>query len=130
MVVRIVDAEKALEYARDEYRRFLEKQDPLLLADACEKAWMAAVIATDALLIHYGFKKPESYRERRELLDKLEETNEEAKHLGIADRFSARAYKLHILGFHERTLTPQEFEREMDKIQAYIKDVQNLIKKK
>jgi len=41
------EAFKALAYAHEEYKKFEEKRDPLLLRDAGEKAWLAVILTTD-----------------------------------------------------------------------------------
>jgi hypothetical protein len=66
------EARKALALAFEELREFHKDKEPLRLRDACEKGWLAVVLATDALLVELGFEKPKSYAERRALLRELE----------------------------------------------------------
>jgi len=58
------EAFEALAYAHEEYKKFEQKPDPLLLRDTSEKAWLAVIIATDLLLIANGIGKPSSYKKR------------------------------------------------------------------
>jgi hypothetical protein len=122
------DALKALAYAREDYERFKEKRDPLLLRDVSEKAWLAVVLATDLLLTASGARKPSSYRERKDSLRALMAKEPKLAELGIDDRFYARAYKLHVLGFHEGALDPQDIEEELRKAEEYVKVVGAIVK--
>jgi len=54
---------------------------------------------------------------------KFEETE-----LGIDDKFYARAYRLHMLGFHEGALDPVDIEEELKKAEEYLKTIENLVK--
>ncbi len=47
--------------------------------------------------------------------------------LGIDDKFYARAYKLHVLGFHEGILDSSDVEEELKKAEEYIKTLEALI---
>lgn len=120
------EAYKALAYAYEEYKRFEEGRDLLLLRDACEKAWLAIILATDQLLVSKGVGKPSSYRERREMLRRLVAGRPELEGLGIDDRFYARAYKLNILGLHEGAIDPEDVEEELRKAEEYLKTLESL----
>ena len=121
------EAFKALAYANEEYKKFEEKRDPLLLRDAGEKAWLAVILATDLLLITSGIGKPSSYKERKNMLRTLIAKRPEIAELAIDDKFYARAYKLHILGFHEGALDPEDIEEELKKTEEYLKTIESLI---
>lgn len=108
----------------EEYRRGREVPR---LRDACEKGWLAALLATDALLAELGFGKPGSHAERRALLRELESRVPEAAKLGLRDRFGARGYYLHILGYHEGSLREDEVAEELEKVRMYIEDVEKLL---
>lgn len=122
------EAFKALTYAREEYKRFEEKRDPLLLRDVSEKAWLAVILATDLLLMANGMGKPSSYKERKNMLRTLMAEKPRLAELGIDDKFYARAYKLHILGFHEGALDPEDIKEELKKAEEYLKTIESLIK--
>lgn len=121
------DALKALTYAKKEYDKYVTRQDPLLLRDTSEKAWLAVVLATDVLLIKHGFKKPESYRERRSMLRELIAKVPKIGELGIIDRLGARGYYLHILDFHEGALDPEDLKEELKKTEEYLKIIETLL---
>jgi hypothetical protein len=122
-----MEARKALELARRELQEFRRDREALRLRDACEKGWLAALIATDALIAEYGLGKPESYAERRTLLKKLEEKAPRALKLGLRDRLGARGYYLHILGYHEGSLREEEVAEELEKVERYVDDVEGLL---
>lgn len=122
------EAFKALTYAHEEYEKFEEKRDPLLLRDAGEKAWLAVILATDLLLVTSGIGKPSSYKERKNMLRTLVAKKPKLAELGIDDKFYARAYKLHILGFHEGALDPEDIQQEFKKTEEYLKTIESLIK--
>ena len=93
------DAKRTLSHAWEELERFNRDKDPLRLRKACEKGWLATILATDELLKVFNYKKPESYRERRRFLEDLEGKYFEVARLGLRDRFGARGYYLHIQGY-------------------------------
>jgi len=123
---RLEDARKALDLALMELEEYRKGREVLRLRDACEKGWLAALLATDALLAELGFGKPGSYAERRALLRELESRVPEAAELGLRDRFGARGYYLHILG-HEGSLREDEVAEELEKVRKYIEDVEKLL---
>ncbi|MCC6049975.1 MAG: hypothetical protein LM580_04680 [Thermofilum sp.] len=124
---RLEDARKALDLALMGLEEYRKGREVLRLRDACEKGWLAALLATDALLAELGFGKPGSYAERRALLRELESRVPEAAELGLRDRFGARGYYLHILGYHEGSLREDEVAEELEKVRKYIEDVEKLL---
>jgi hypothetical protein len=124
---RLEDARKALDLALMELEECRKGREVLRLRDACEKGWLAALLATDALLAELGFGKPGSYAERRALLRELESRVPEAAELGLRDRFGARGYYLHILGYREGSLREDEVAEELEKVRKYIEDVEKLL---
>lgn len=123
-VTALEEAKRALELANRELDEFRRERDSLRLRDACEKGWLAVLLATDALLAELG--KPESYSERRTLLRELEKKMPKA--IGLRDRLGARGYYLHILGYHEGSLREDEVAEELEKARKYVEDVKNLLK--
>jgi len=55
------ESHKALEESEREYQRYVETKERVIFRDSCEKAWLATVLATDHLLVSYGFKKPKKW---------------------------------------------------------------------
>ena len=115
------EARKALKLAGRELQELRKDTEALRLRDACEEGWLAALVATDALLAEYCLGKPESYVERRRLLKKLEEKAPRAVELGLRDRLGARGYYLHILGYHEGSLREDEVAEE------HVEDAERLL---
>jgi len=125
---RLGEAKKALELALEELEKYRKNREVLRLRNACEKGWLAMVLATDALLVSFGYKKPESYSERRRALEELEAKHPRISELGLRDRFGARGYYLHVQGYHEGTLSDIEVERELAKVKEYINDVEEILR--
>lgn len=124
----IKEAKKALSLAFKEVEEFRRDKELLRLRDACEKGWLAVVLATDALLTELGFKKPESYTERRAFLKELEKKFPRITELGLRDRFGARGYYLHILGYREGALSEEEVVEELEKAKKYVEDVESILR--
>jgi hypothetical protein len=122
------EAKRALELANEELKSFRRGREALRLRDACEKGWLAVLLATDVLLAELGFGKPESYAERRILLRELERKMPRAAEFSLRDRLGARGYYLHILGYHEGSLREEEAAEELEKARKYVEDVEKLIK--
>ena len=76
---QLEEAKRALKLALEELEKYRRDREVLRLRNACEKGWLAIVLATDILLVNFDYKKPESYSERRRALEDLE-----AKHPKIA----------------------------------------------
>lgn len=125
----IEEAYKALEMAEREFRRYMEIRERVIFRDACEKAWLASVLATDHLLTSYGYEKPKSGEEGRRGLAQLEMKVMEARRLGVRDRFGSRAYHLHGISFYEGGLDIEEFKLEIDKVKEYLEIAEGLSKK-
>jgi hypothetical protein len=52
---------------------------------------------------------------------------EDVARLGLRDRFGARGYYLHILGYHKGSLSESEIRVELEKVAKYLKDVEELL---
>ena len=125
---RLEEARKALKLALEELERYRKDREGLRLRNACEKGWLAVILATDTLLVSSGYKKPESYSERRRALEDLEVRYPKVSELGLRDRFGARGYYLHVQGYHEGMLSDIEVERELAKVKEYIDDVEEILR--
>ena len=125
---RLEEAWRALKLAFEELERYRRDREPLRLRNACEKGWLAIVLATDVLLANFGYRRPESYSGRRRMVKDLEAGNPEIAKVGLRDRFGARGYYLHIQGYHEGTLSYVEVEEELRKVEDYIRDVEKILK--
>jgi len=121
------EARDAYLKAREEMNRSLEKGDTMLLRDACEKGWLAIVKATDALLESRGLGKRESYKDRRDKLWKLTGKDHAIEALGLEDIFGARESILHIHGFYDGMVSYERANEELEKVERYLNDVENLL---
>jgi len=122
----LAEAWRALGEARREYERYLETGGPMKLRDACEKGWLAVVLATNHLLTCAGAEKPHGRVERNELLEELERRVAEVRELGLADRMWARSARLHAEGYYEGWISKESLEVELKKVEKYLEDVEKL----
>jgi len=123
------EARKAVVAASVEYEESVKKGDVMKLRDACEKAWLATLKATDALLEAYGLGAGETYKDRRNKLWKLKETVRPIEDLGIYDRFNARMMILHLQGFYDGEVSYEQFKDEVEKVNRYVNEVEALAKR-
>jgi len=123
------EAKKAVVAASVEYEESIKKGDLMKLRDACEKAWLATLKATDALLEAYGLGAGETYKDRRNKLWKLKETERAVEDLGIYDRFNARMMILHLQGFYDGEVSYEQFKDEIEKVGRYINEVEVIAKR-
>lgn len=125
---QLEEARKALKLAFEELEKYRKDREVLRLRNTCEKGWLAVVLATDTLLTGLGYKRPESYSERRRALEDLEAKYPRISELGLRDRFGARGYYLHIQGYHEGMLSDTEVERELVKAKEYVEDIEKILR--
>ena len=123
------EARKAVAAASVEYEESVERGDAMKLRDACEKAWLATLKATDALLEAYGLGAGETYKDRRNKLWKLKERERAIEDLGIYDRFNAKMMILHLQGFYDGDVSHEQFKDEIEKVNRYITEVEAIAKK-
>jgi len=123
------EAKKAVEAASVEYEDGVKKGDVMKLRDACEKAWLATLKATDALLEAYGLGAGKTYKDRGDKLWNLKRKERAIDDQGIFDRFNARMMILHLQGFYDGNISYEQFKDEMEKVSRYITDVEAITKK-
>ena len=126
----LAEARGALRAARYELKEAVQAGDVIKFRKACETAWLAVVKAIDALLAASGLGPGESRRDRRDKLRQLEEAEPEIAKLSLRDRYMARMSYLHVDGFYEGTLSPEEAEEQMDRVEELIGDVEALLKRR
>jgi len=107
------------------YSRFI-KANKILFRDTSEKAWLPVVEATKSLFLTQGITPPKSHWERRRKLDELEQKDLKVRDLGLRDRFAARDYHLHQLGFCEGLIDENLMKIELEKVRKYIEDIEKL----
>lgn len=123
------EARKAVAAASIEYEESVKTGDVMKLRDACEKAWLATLKATDALLEAYGLGAGETYKDRRDKLWKLKRKEIAIEDLGIYDRFNARMMILHLQGFYGGDVSYDQFKDEMEKANRYITEIEAVAKR-
>ncbi len=130
MVDKVKELEKKVDEvyheSRNELDRAIKLQKPILLRDACEKAWLAVVEAANLLFAKKGIHEAISHSDRREKLWKLEQEDPKLRELGIYDRVNARAFTLHIQGFYEGSVHEDSLSIELDKVRKLVEDIKAL----
>lgn len=122
------EAKEFYQEALKEFEEGLKEGDKTLIRDACEKAWGAVVQATNELFVRKGIEKlPKSHRERRLLLYQLEKMDDQVKGAEIVDRFMARDHVLHMRGFYNGDIDPEEVKENLTKVKQFIKDIGKMI---
>jgi len=121
------EAKEILAKAFRELAEGARSGDQLKVRDACEKGWLAAVKAVDALLVRYGYGEAATHADRRRKLRDLASKLAAASRLGIYDRVEARRSVLHSDGLYSGALTPEEAEEELKKVEKLIEDIESLL---
>lgn len=67
---------------------------------------------------------PKSHRDRRSLLRRLEREDVEIERMGIVDRSMARDHVLHMLGFYNGDIEPDEVRENFVKVKRYIENIE------
>lgn len=122
----IEEAKELYAEAKKDFEAGKIEKDFIKLRDACEKAWGSIVLATNELFEKKDIPIAKSSKERREGLDRLEKTDLRVKEKGISDRYSARDNHLHRQGFYEGICEPALIESDIEKVECYIKDIEEL----
>jgi hypothetical protein len=125
MIDYIKEAKEFYEEAKEEFERGYGQDDKILMRDACEKGWGAIIQATNALFVKKRVERlPKSHRDRCQLLREMEKRYEEVKKLGLVDRFMARDHVLHMRGFYNGDIEPEEVRENFEKVKRYIEDIE------
>jgi hypothetical protein len=121
------EAKEILARAFQELAEGARSGDQPEVRDACEKGWLAAVKAVDALLARYGYGEAATHADRRRKLRDLASKLATASRLGIYDMVEARRSVLRSDGFYSGALTPEEAEEELKKVEKLIEDIESLL---
>ena len=117
------EAKKLYQKALEEFEKAEEKNDDIVLRDACGKGWLSTIEATYALLVKKGIKEEElpkgGDRGRRYMVHKYAERELKLYYSSLRD-------DLHIEGYYEGTLSFEEMERNLDDLNLYIKKIEEL----
>lgn len=122
--------EQAKEFHQEalaEFTQAVKARNNVLLRDACEKGWNAIVLATNYLIFKKDGKETRSHWERRRALDSLEKRDPFIQEKAMSDKFSARAYYLHQEAFYGGYLEEEKIRSELEKVEGYIKAVEELV---
>ena len=123
--------EDACRFHEESLKEFAEgarENNPHKIRDSAEKAWNATIQATNALILKLCGKLPSSHWERRKMLRELEMMLPEVRGLMLRDRYGARERYLHEVVFYEGVIDLEDIEYELEKVKAYLNDVEEVLK--
>lgn len=113
-------ADDLLAFARSEAREGYKSQNSIQIRDAAEKAWNAAVQATDLAMRARGQRPtpgPQAHRDRHVFFEKIGRHDMQRQYAFFADR-------LHGACFYEGALPHEEdMNRWLDEVAQYIDDI-------
>lgn len=116
------EAKRLYQKALEEFERAKEKNDGIVLRDACGKGWLATIEAANALLVKKGIKDeelPRAERGRRYMVFKYGDKELRLLYLSLRD-------SLHIQGYYDGTLNFDEMEEYLNDLNLYIQKVEKL----
>ena len=116
------EAKKLYQKALEEFERAREKNDGLVLRDACGKGWLSTIEAANALLVKKGIEDeelPRAERGRRYMVFKYGDKELRLLYLSLRD-------SLHIQGYYDGTLNFDEMEEYLNDLNLYIQKVEKL----
>lgn len=98
------------------------------LRDAAEKAWGAAVRATDALILARYGETPKSMKDRRRELEALLLREPELDKMGLWERLHSRESRLHVSCFYDGECEPADvIKRKILETKDYIEDIKRTL---
>jgi len=115
-------AKELYQKAVEELERAREKRDGVLLQDSCAKGWLSALEGLNVLLLKKGVKEeelPKTDRGRRYMVYRHAEKELEHLYFYLRD-------VLHIEGYYEGALDPEEVERHLKNLAAYLQKIEVL----
>ncbi len=123
----IEEAKKIHAQAFEELERGEKLNNEILIRDAAEKAWLAAIIASDELITSKELPIPETHGERYQALREIERNDEGIKKLGLSDRLGARDTHLHRQCFYKGECEPSAIKEDLEKVKRYIEDIEKIV---
>lgn len=97
------------------------------LSTACEHAFHSAVVATEELLIRNKYPIPGDHGERFRMLEDLSKKRRDIAELKLKERLGSLFSDLHVRGYYRGTLTLNEAEECIKKVETYVKEVEKLL---
>ena len=116
------EAKELYQKALEEFERAREKNDGIVLRDACGKGWLSTVEVANALLIKKGVEEeelPRTERGRRYMVFRYGDKELRLLYLSLRD-------SLHIQGDYDGTLNFDEMEEYLNDLNLYIQKVEKL----
>jgi len=113
-------AEEILGYAEEEFRKALKLKDTLLYRNAADKAFLALVLAVNALIASKTGLTPKSHYERRRILREIGRED-------LRAIYSDLMRTLHEEAFYEGVFNPEEVEYAIRKVRGIIEEIKREI---
>jgi hypothetical protein len=113
-------ADDLLAFARQEAREGFRKENSIQVRDAAEKAWNAAVQATDLAMRARGQRAspgPEAHHDRHEFLHSIGRYDLQKQFAFFADRLHGGCF------YHGRMPHEEEMNRWLDEVAQYVADL-------
>lgn len=120
-------AKKFLEAAKKEFAAGKSAQDEILIRQAAEKGWGAAVQATNALLATKNIKVPYGTGKREELLFSIQEKDKKVQALNLGEKYSHFLRTLHSECFYDGDISIKRVDRDLRKVGEYIHAVSTVV---
>lgn len=120
-------AKKFHEAAKREFTAGKSAQDEIMIRQAAEKGWGAAVQATNALLAKKHIKVPHGTGRREELLFSVQEKDKKIQNLSLGEKYSHFLRTLHSECFYDGDVSIKRVDRDLRKVGEYIQAVSTLV---
>ncbi len=120
-------AKKFHEAAKKEFAAGKGAQDEIMIRQAAEKGWGAAVQATNALLAKKNVKVPHGTGKREELLFSIQEKDSKLKELKLGESYSHFLRSLHGECFYDGDVSVKRVDRDLRKVGEYIQDIAAMV---
>jgi hypothetical protein len=123
---RIEEARKFYKKAEEEFIKAREVLDEASIRQSAEKGWISVGEATNALFIKKGLKLPKGTRKREEMLFDLQDKDKKLSKLNLGEKFSHLLRSLHIDCFYDGDVSVKRVQRDLRKVNEYIKTIEVL----
>lgn len=121
----IEEGERLYEEAIKEFQRAKEGNNEVWARDACAKAWLAVIKASEALFVKKGVKEeelPKGYRGQKYFLRRHGDRE-------LRRNFDSMRNFFHVEGYYEGTIDFEEVPEYLDDVKGYIERIKDLSEK-
>lgn len=103
--------------------------DDKAVRQAAEKGWLAAVLATNALLAKKGRTIPKGTRAKQELLSRMQDRDPHLQSLYLVQQLVYLLHNLHVDCFYDGDYSIKRVERDLNKVRDYLETVRRLVER-